>query len=57
MPFGICYVPETFQRCMMNIFIDLLEHCIKVFMDDFSVYGSSFDLYLSSLAKVLEMCE
>jgi len=26
-------------------------------MDDFSVYGSSFDNCLSSLAKVLERCE
>ena len=26
-------------------------------MDDFSVYGSSFDLCLSNLARVLERCE
>jgi len=26
-------------------------------MDDFSVYGSSFDHCLSSLARVLERCE
>ncbi|XP_016172982.1 uncharacterized protein LOC107615432 [Arachis ipaensis] len=30
---------------------DLLEHCIEVFMDDFSVYGDSFDLCLDNLAK------
>ena len=40
MPFGFCNAPGTFQRCMMSIFTDLLEHCIEVFMDDFSVYGS-----------------
>ena len=38
---------------MMSIFTDLLEHCIEVFMDDFSVYGSSFDHCLSNLARVL----
>jgi len=43
MPFGLCNALGTFQRCMMSIFTDLLEHCIEVFMDDFSVYGSSFD--------------
>jgi len=42
---------------MMSIFTDLLEHCIEVFMDDFSVYGSSFDHCLSNLARVLERCE
>jgi len=41
----------------MSIFTDLLEHCIEVFMDDFSVYGSSFDHCLSNLARVLERCE
>jgi len=42
---------------MMSIFTDLLEHCIEVFMDDFSVYGSSFDHCLSNLARVLERCK
>jgi len=57
MPFGLCNAPGTFHRCMMSIFTDLLEHCIEVFMDDFSVYGSSFDQLLSNLARVLERCE
>ncbi|KAK7251288.1 hypothetical protein RIF29_34343 [Crotalaria pallida] len=56
MPFGLCNAPGTFQRCMMSIFNDLLEHCIEVFMDDFSVYGSSFDACLDSLSKVLNRC-
>ncbi|XP_027915170.1 uncharacterized protein LOC114174533, partial [Vigna unguiculata] len=57
MPFGLCNAPGTFQRCMMSIFTDLLEHCIEVFMDDFSGYGSSFDHCLSNLARILERCE
>jgi len=57
MPFGLCNAPGTFKRCMMSIFTDLLEHCIEVFMDDFSVYGSSFNHCLSNLARVLERCE
>nr|XP_025652460.1 uncharacterized protein LOC112748438 [Arachis hypogaea] len=56
MPFGLCNAPATFQRYMMSIFVDLLEHCIEVFMDDFSIYGDSFDLCLDNIAKVLEMC-
>ncbi|XP_052189944.1 uncharacterized protein LOC127799754 [Diospyros lotus] len=56
MPFGLCKAPGTFQRCMVSIFSDLLEHYMEVFMDDFSVYGTSFDDCLVSLGKVLERC-
>ena len=41
MPFGLCNAPATFQRCMMAIFSDMVEKCIEVFMDDFSVFGPS----------------
>ncbi|KAM6551041.1 hypothetical protein CsatB_000849 [Cannabis sativa] len=57
MPFGLCNAPATFQRCMMAIFSDLIEKCIEVFMDDFSVFGSSFDQCLSNLELVLARCE
>ena len=43
MPFGLCNAPATFQRCMMDIFADMVEKCIEVFMDDFSVFGASFE--------------
>ncbi|CAM8965665.1 unnamed protein product [Rhodiola kirilowii] len=56
MPFGLCNAPATFQRCMMAIFSDILEHTMDVFMDDFSVYGSSFDSCLSNLTDVLRRC-
>ncbi|GJR84062.1 reverse transcriptase domain-containing protein [Tanacetum coccineum] len=42
MPFGLCNAPGTFQRCMMAIFHDMIEKTMEVFMDDFSVFGSSF---------------
>ena len=43
MPFGLYNAPATFQRCMLSIFSDFLENCIEVFMDNFIVYGNSFD--------------
>lgn len=43
MPFGLCNAPATFQRCMMSIFSDMVEDFLEIFMDDFSIYGSSFD--------------
>ena len=43
MAFGLCNAPTTFQRCMMFIFLDLVEEVVEIFMDDFFVYGSSFE--------------
>ena len=43
MPFCLCNAPGTFQRCMISIFSDLLEEVMDIFMDDFTVYGSSFE--------------
>nr|XP_027188638.1 uncharacterized protein LOC113785794 [Cicer arietinum] len=54
LPLGLGNPPATFQRCMMSIFSDMIEKHIEVFMDDFSVFGSSFDNCLSSLSLVLE---
>ncbi|KAG7559513.1 Reverse transcriptase domain [Arabidopsis thaliana x Arabidopsis arenosa] len=57
MSFGLCNAPATFQRCMTSIFSDLIEETVEVFMDDFSVYGSSFFSCLLNLCKVLKRCE
>ena len=43
MPFGLCNAPGTFQRCMINIFSDMVGLFLEVFMDDFSVFGSTFE--------------
>nr|GEV34701.1 retrovirus-related Pol polyprotein from transposon 17.6 [Tanacetum cinerariifolium] len=42
---------------MLAIFHDMIEESIKVFMDDFSVFGSSFDHYLNNLDKMLKHCK
>nr|GFA34035.1 reverse transcriptase domain-containing protein [Tanacetum cinerariifolium] len=57
MPFGLCNAPSTFQRCMMAIFHDIIEKTIEVFMDDFSVFGNSFETCLSHLDKMIKRCE
>ena len=57
MPFGLCNVPGTFQRCMMSIFSDLAEEVMEIFMDDFTVYGSSFEQCLHNLGTVLQRCK
>nr|GEY83703.1 reverse transcriptase domain-containing protein [Tanacetum cinerariifolium] len=57
MPFGLCNAPDTFQRCMLAIFQDMVEKTMEVFMDDFSVFGNSFENCLSHLDKMLQRCE
>ena len=47
MRFGLCNA----------IFSDFLEKIVEVFMDDFFVYGKSFDDCLSNLERVLQRCE
>ncbi|GJW86495.1 reverse transcriptase domain-containing protein [Tanacetum coccineum] len=57
MPFGLCNAPSTFQRCLMAIFHDMIEKMMEVFMDDFSVFGNSFENCLSHVDKMLQRCE
>ena len=54
MSFGLCNAPTTFQSCMMSIFSDLVEEDVEIFMDDFSIYGSSFENCLHNLEIVLQ---
>ena len=53
----LCNAPGTFQQCMMAIFSYMVEKTIEVFMDDFSLLGSSFDSCLENLRSVLVRCE
>jgi hypothetical protein len=57
MPFGLCNALATFQRCMLSIFSDMVERILEVFMDDFSIFGSSFIDCLVNLKLVLTKCE
>nr|GEV89863.1 reverse transcriptase domain-containing protein [Tanacetum cinerariifolium] len=55
-PFGNSdFLPE--ERCMMAIFHDMIEKTMEVFMDDFSVFGNSFQNCLSHLERMLKRCE
>ncbi|GKA36979.1 reverse transcriptase domain-containing protein [Tanacetum coccineum] len=49
MPFGLCNAPTT-----TAIFHELIEDSMEAFMDDFSVFGSSFDHCLKNLEKMLK---
>nr|GEW27314.1 reverse transcriptase domain-containing protein [Tanacetum cinerariifolium] len=57
MPFGLCNAPGTFQRCMMAIFHDMIEKTMEVFIDNFLIFGNSFQICLSHLERILKRCE
>ena len=57
MSFGLRNVPTTFRRCMMSMFLDLVEEVMEIIMDDFSLYGSSFEKCLKILETVLQRCQ
>nr|GEY12987.1 hypothetical protein [Tanacetum cinerariifolium] len=54
MSFGLCNASATFQRFMLAIFHDMIKESLEVFMEDFSIFGSSFDHCLKNLDKMLQ---
>ena len=42
---------------MMSMFSDLAEEVMEIFMDDFIVYGSSFEHCMQNLGTVLHRCQ
>jgi hypothetical protein len=45
------------HKVLLGIFFDMVERFIEIFMDDFSVFGSSFQECLHRLTLVLVRCK
>jgi len=41
----------------MSILSDMIEEIMKLFMNDFSIYGKTFDHCLENLDRVLKRCQ
>ena len=54
MPFGLCNVPTTFQRCMLSMFSDMAKRIMEVYMDDITVYGGEFEECQTNLEAILQ---
>ena len=57
MSFGLCNTLATFQKCIMFIFLDMVEQAFEVLIGDFLVFRESCDNCLHNLENVLKRCE
>ena len=57
LPFDLCNALATFQRAILGFFLDLTHDCVEIYMDDFTVYGNTFEEALENLGKVLIRCQ
>ena len=57
MPFDLCNTPATFQKCIMSIFLYMVEQALEVLMDDFLIFGESYDNCLYNLENMLKRCK
>ena len=54
MPFGLCNAPATFMRAMNNLFHDLLDQGVVVFLDDILIYAASVEEHNRLLEEVFK---
>jgi len=54
MPFGLTNAPATFQRFMNDVFSDLLDVCIVVYLDDILIYSDNIMQHWKHVKEVLK---
>ena len=54
LPFGLTNAPSTFQRVMQNIFYDILDKYVVVYLDDILIYSRTVDDHEKHLKEVLQ---
>jgi len=53
MPFGLTNSPAAFQRFMNDIFADMLDVCVIVYLDDILIYSDNMELHQKHVREVL----
>ena len=50
---GLTNAPAMFMQTMNNLFMDLLDKAVVVFLDDILIYSTTIEEYFELLEKVL----
>ena len=53
MPFGLSNAPAAFQRFVNEVFADLLDVCVVVYLDDILIYSDNPDEHRAHVREVL----
>ena len=53
MPFGLSNAPSAFQRFMNDVFSDLLDVCVIVYLDDILIFSEDTDQHVHHVREVL----
>ncbi|GJP59656.1 hypothetical protein CLOP_g14234 [Closterium sp. NIES-67] len=56
MPFGLTNAPSTFQLTMNEVFRDLLDKCVIIYLDDILIYSTTWEQHLKDLEAVFSAC-
>jgi hypothetical protein len=54
MPFGLTNAPATFQSLMNDIFRDMLDVCVVIYLDDILVYSKNEEDHEKHVRQVLQ---
>jgi len=54
MPFGLTNAPAAFQHFMNDVFSDLLDVCVVVYLDDILIYSDDITQHRSHVKEVLK---
>jgi hypothetical protein len=55
--FGLVNAPSVFQRFILSLFLDLLDVCVVVYLDDILVYSESLEDHTKHVTEVLKRIE
>uniref|UniRef100_A0A3B3D3I6 Gypsy retrotransposon integrase-like protein 1 n=1 Tax=Oryzias melastigma TaxID=30732 RepID=A0A3B3D3I6_ORYME len=54
MPFGLCNAPSVFQVFVNDVFRDMLQSHVIVYVDDILVYSATFEEHVAHVRQVLK---
>ena len=54
MPFSLTNAPMAFQQFMNNIFSDLLDICVMIYLDDILIYSNNMSEHHQHVKEVLK---